>query len=613
MSDIIKLLSDAVANQIAAGEVIQRPASVVKELVENALDAGATEIKIAIKDAGRTMIQISDNGKGMSPTDARMAFERHATSKISKADDLFAIRTMGFRGEALASIAAVASVELRSRRSEDSLGTLIHISGSKVESQEPVNCPQGSNFVIKNLFYNVPARRKFLKSDAVEYKHILSEIHRIVLSNPGIAFNVMFDNSSELVLSSENLRQRIVNVFGKTLNQHLVSVSSETSIVTVKGFIAKPERSKKSTAEQFFFVNNRYMIHPYFRKAVSKAYEKLIPEGEHPSFFIYFDINPSAIDINIHPTKTEIKFEDEQAIFQILNATVKEALGKFNIVPGLDFEENITRDMHLTSTTTVKPPMITINPDYNPFDSGKKSGNTPPSTSVPKNWQSLYDSNSQKSRDDFFLPSQEIYSQPQTLIPETESNDLQHTKSVFFQLKNKFILTSGKSGMIIFDQKRAHERILYEKFLSLLETRRGVTQKTLFPVIYEPVPEDRAVLVEIITELNNIGFEIVMSGKDKFEIRGVPGDLTDIDPLKTIEQMVYTLSEISGSAKLVLNEKIALSLARTAAFKVGKILREEEMQDLFYRLMSCSNHNFTADGRKILEIISIDEIEKKFN
>jgi DNA mismatch repair protein MutL len=346
-----------------------------------------------------------------------------------------------------------------------------------------VNCPQGSNFVIKNLFYNVPARRKFLKSDAVEYKHILSEIHRIVLSNPGIAFNVMFDNSSELVLGSENLRQRIVNVFGKNLNQHLVSVSSETSIVTIKGFIAKPERSKKSTAEQFFFVNNRYMIHPYFRKAVAMAYEKLIPEGEHPSFFIYFDIDPSAIDINIHPTKTEIKFEDEQAIFQILNATVKEALGKFNIVPGLDFEENITRDMHLTSTTTVKPPMITINPDYNPFDSGKKPGNTPPSTSVPKNWQSLYDSNSQKSRDDFFLPSQEIYSQPQPLIPETESNDLQHTKSVFFQLKNKYILTSGKSGMILFDQKRAHERILYEKFLSLLETRRGVTQKTLFPVI----------------------------------------------------------------------------------------------------------------------------------
>lgn len=612
MSDIIKLLSDSVANQIAAGEVIQRPASVVKELVENALDADATDVQINIKDAGRTLIQIIDNGKGMSPVDARMSFERHATSKISKAEDLFAIRTMGFRGEALASIAAVASVELKTKRDADNVGTYLNIAASEVISQEPVACSKGSNFMVKNLFYNVPARRKFLKSDSIENKHILNEIYRIVIANPSISFTVAFGNETILKLVPENLRQRIVSVFGKSLNQHLVSLNSETSIVNVKGFVAKPERSRKNTSEQYFFANNRYMLHPYFRKAVSMAFDKLIPEGEHPSFFVFLDVDTSSIDINIHPTKTEIKFEDEQAIFQILNASVKEALGKFNVVPGLDFEENITRDAHLTSKTSVKPPAITINPDYNPFETKTVSSAYKAAGSPPRNWQSLYQENVQKTPDDFFLPendSAQLKTNPlQEVLPVAGQ-----VKNVYFQLKNKFILTSGKSGMIIFDQKRAHERILFERFMSLLETRKGVVQKSLFPIIYEPDPNDRAVLLQVMTELNNIGFEIVMMGKDKFEIRGVPGDLTDIDPLKTIEQMVYVLSEVSGSAELVLNEKIALSLAKTAAFKVGKVLREEEMEDLFYRLMSCSNHNYTVDGRKILEMINIDEIEKKFN
>ncbi len=612
MSDIIKLLSDSVANQIAAGEVIQRPASVIKELVENALDAGASDIQIIIKDAGRTLIQIIDNGKGMSATDARMAFERHATSKISKADDLFAITTMGFRGEALASVAAVATVELKTKRDDDEIGSCIVISGSEVISQEPVACPAGSNFMIKNLFFNVPARRKFLKSDSIENKHIITEIYRIVIANPAVSFHLVFGNETQLKLVPENLRQRIVSVFGKPLNQHLVSVSSDTSIVSVKGFVAKPERSKKTTAEQYFFVNNRYMIHPYYRKAVSMAYDKLIPEGEHPSFFLFFDINPANIDINIHPTKTEIKFEDEQAIFQILNASVKESLGKFNIVPGLDFEEDITRDMHLTSKTSFRPPAITINPDYNPFES-KSFGQNSSNSNPPKNWQSLYQENSQKTADDFFLPESDVASIKQpNLIPEI-SQVPESAQKVYFQLKNKYILTSGKSGMIIFDQRRAHERILFEKFMNLLETRKGVMQKSLFPIIYEPDPNDRAVLLQVMQELNNVGFEIVMMGKEKFEIRGVPGDLTDIDPLKTIEQMVYVLGEVSGSAEMVLNEKIALSLAKTAAFKIGKVLREEEMQDLFFKLMSCSNHNYTADGKKILEIISIDEIEKKLN
>lgn len=608
MSDIIKLLSDSVANQIAAGEVIQRPASVVKELVENALDAKATDIKIVVKDSGKTLIQIIDNGCGMSPTDARMAFERHATSKIRKAEDLFNITTMGFRGEALASIAAIASVELKTKQETDSVGTEIKISGSEVLSQEPTACSTGTSFMIKNLFFNVPARRKFLKSDRVEFKHILNEIHRIVLTNPKVGFTLLSDDKIILQLKPENNRQRIINVFGKAQNQNLISLNTKTSIINISGFISKPERSRKTTAEQFFFVNNRYMYHPYFRKAISMAYDKLIPQGEHPPFYIYLEINPANIDINIHPTKTEIKFEDEQAIFQILNAAVKESLGKFNIVPSIEFENNITRDAHLTSTTIVKAPNITINPDYNPFETNKEfkyERNDPP-----RSWEKLYDNHTDKTPDDFFMPEQKPAVQTSLLDDTSVKNE---QKSIFYQLKNKYILTSGKSGLIIINQKRAHERILFEQFLGLLETRKGVVQKSLFPIIYEPEPQDRAVLLEVLTELNNIGFEIAMMGKDKFEIKGVPGDLTDIDPQKTIEQMVYVLGEVSGDAKMVLHEKIALSLAKTAAFKVGKQFQEQEMQDLFYRLMSCSNHNYTIEGKKILEIISIDEIEKKLN
>ncbi len=612
MADIIKLLSDSVANQIAAGEVIQRPASVVKELVENAIDAGATEIKIAIIDAGRTLIQVSDNGKGMSPQDARTAFERHATSKISSADDLFAIRSMGFRGEALASIAAVASVELRTKTEGQDLGTCINISGSKVESQEVVNCPKGANFIVKNLFYNVPARRKFLKSDPVENRHITTEIHRIVLANPEIAFQFMLDNKIVLTLNPENHKQRIVNVFGKSINQHLVSLNTETSIVKISGFVAKPERTRKTTNEQFFFVNKRFMIHPYFRKAISIAYEKLIPEGEFPSFFVYLEIDPSTIDINIHPTKTEIKFEEEQSIFQILKASVKEALGKFNIVPGLDFEENITRDVHLTSNTSFKPPTININPDYNPFKSHTqhKGGQ---SNYVPRNWSSLYEQSQNKNREDFVLPQQENIEETQNLLSRDETQSTSFNKSLFFQLKNKYIITSVKSGMVVIDQKRAHERILYENFLKLLETRKGVSQRTLFPVIIEPSPTERAVILEIITDLNNIGFEIVLVGKEKFELRAVPGDLTDIDPKKLIDEIVYAIAELQGSAKVVLNEKIALALAKTSSIRVAKPLTELEMQEIFQKLMLCSDHNYTPERKKILEVIKIEEIEQKLN
>ncbi len=611
MSDVVKLLPDSVANQIAAGEVVQRPASVVKELVENAIDAGAKEIKIIIKDAGKTLIQVFDNGKGMTPIDARMCFERHATSKISSAEDLFKIRTMGFRGEALASIAAVATVELKTRRPEDEIGTHIVISGSEVKSQEPVSCPAGASFSVKNIFFNIPARRKFLKSDQVEYKHILNEIHRVALAYPEIAFELINNGNVELNLKPEQLKQRIAAIFGKSILNSLIQINVDTSIIKIYGYIGKPDRTRKTTNEQFFFVNNRFMIHPYFRKAVQNAYEKLIPEGEYSSFFIFFETDPSGIDVNIHPTKTEIKFEDENSIFPILHAAVKESLGKFSIVPPLEFEEDITRDVHLTSKTEFKPPTITVNPDYNPF--GKE--NTYKRNPVPRNWEKLYTANSEieKNPDDFYLPGYDTQDDTQTKINlESITND-EKVQNKFLQIKQKYIITSVKSGMMIIDQDRALERILFEKFMLLLETRKAVCQKTLFPVIYEPSPEERAILMEIIIELNNIGFLIVLKGTDKCEIQGIPGELTDMNPVELVRDMIYVMAEVSADPKFVLNEKIALALSKAAASKTNRILSENEMQTLFYDLMSCKNHNHTPDGKKIIEILSSEEIEKKLN
>lgn len=612
MADIIKLLSDSVANQIAAGEVIQRPASVVKELVENAIDSGADKIQIIIKNAGRLLIQVIDNGCGMSPTDARLSFERHSTSKISDAKDIFMIRTLGFRGEALASIAAVAGVELRTKRKEDEIGSLIKISGSKVEAQEQIACPDGSNFMVKNLFFNIPARRKFLKSEATEYRHIINEIYRIVLTNNTIKFHINFDGKDFLVLNSENIKQRIDNVFGKSINPRLISIKTETNIVNIKGYVGKPEKSKKSNIEQYFFVNNRFMHHPYLRKAVNMAYEKLIPEGHYPSFFIYFSIDPDKIDINIHPTKTEIKFEDEQAIFQILNASVKEALGKFNVLPKIDFEDDITRDIHLTSQTVIKPPKITINPDYNPFDPPSKTSKRDfPSARPPSNWEKLYSPNTAEGDDSFQKEENQTYKET-GLFENNDKETEVSANNIFYQFKKKYIITSGKNGLIIIDQSRAHERILYEKFLKQLESRKGIVQKNMFPVNLDLNNQERALLLEISELLNNIGFEIELKGHDKFTLTGVPGDIENENPAKLIAGMIQKLMDTPEDIKMVLHEKIAHSLAGSAAIKSGKILQEEEMNNLFFLLMSCSNHNYTADGRKILELISLSEIESKF-
>ncbi|NLA24148.1 MAG: DNA mismatch repair endonuclease MutL, partial [Bacteroidales bacterium] len=525
MSDIIKLLPDAVANQIAAGEVVQRPASVVKELTENAIDAGANEIHIIIKDAGKTLIQVIDNGCGMTATDARMCFERHATSKIRNADDLFKIRTMGFRGEAMASIAAISEMEMRTKRHDADVGTKLMIAGSEVISQEAFQCANGTNTIVRNLFFNVPARRKFLKSDQTELKHIIEEFNRVAIPNPDIKFTLTHNDNEIIQTETGNLRQRIVHLFGKQINQLLIPVSVETSIVNIHGFIGKPEKTRKTSDQQFFFVNNRYMQHPYFRRAIMMAYENIIQPNTFPSFFIFLEVDPSQVDINIHPTKTEIKFEDERSIFQILNAGVKESLGKFNIKAPMEFTEDITRDVHLTSSTEFKPPVISLNPNYNPFETGKQKSkdtyyqnfnqNFYNENKPPANWESLYEAAKSVPNTDLELSMD---------LPEDSENNN------FFQLKEKYILTSVKSGLMIIDQVRAHERVLFDKFLLLMQDRRSATQKQLFPEQIELNPSDKAIFTEISDQLTAVGFDISFLGKNTIAINGIPSELTNLNP-----------------------------------------------------------------------------------
>jgi DNA mismatch repair protein MutL len=509
MADVIKLLPDSVANQIAAGEVIQRPASVVKELVENSVDAGGKIIKVIIKDSGKTLIQVIDDGSGMSETDARLAFERHATSKITTAQDLFAIRTKGFRGEALASVAAVAMVELRTRLKGSDTGTRISINGSKVEAQEPCSCPAGSSFAVKNLFFNIPARRKFLKSDNTEIRHIIIEFQKIALAHPEISL-ILDHNETEIYnLVPGNLRQRIVGIFGKQINQDLISLETDTTLVKIKGFIGKPENAKRTYGEQFFFVNNRFMKHPYFHKAVLEAYQNILPPDAIPSYFIYLEADPASIDINIHPTKTEIKFEDERSIWQILMACVREALGRFNITPSLDFDSEILIDIPVRSPSDEIPdaPVIEVNTGYNPFAGEERQGNRTGyiekfEKESASNWQKLYSSMGKNDRD---ITQFESYSEP---------------GRKFFQVKNRYIICPVKSGLMIIDQKRAHERVLYEKYLGMLNSGQAASQADMFPVEMELNPASLFILKEIEGSLGNLGFRIDHLGNNKISITG---------------------------------------------------------------------------------------------
>lgn len=662
MNDIIQLLPDSVANQIAAGEVIQRPASVVKELMENAIDAGATSLQVILKDAGRTLIQVIDNGKGMSMTDARMAFERHATSKIRKVDDLFSLQTMGFRGEALASIAAIAQVELRTRREEDEVGSLVCISGCEVEKQEVVSCPVGSNFQVKNIFYNVPARRKFLKSNQTELSNIISEFERVALVNPNLSFSLFHNDNEILNLPATNLRQRIINTFGKSLNQQLLSVEVDTTMISVSGYIGRPEAARKKNALQYFFVNGRYMRHPYFHKAVMQSYEQLIPSGEMPNYFLYFNVDPANIDVNIHPTKTEIKFENETFLWQIISATVKEALGKFSAVPSIDFDMVDAPDIPVFNTepNTIQPPKPQFDSSYNPFqqNSGNKSYQQPATSRKPDpDWQKLYGGDSAQA---FSSVSSAISADPGSVEFEGDP-DYFHTDAVFpsaatsdesvviesapasfeskitsepvssamssmssmfgnaknadgehYQFKGKYILTSVKSGLMMIDQHRAHLRVLFDQYMENIASKKGISQGVLFPEMITFSPADVPVLDGILEDLHFLGFDLNNMGGCTYAINGIPAGIEGIDIPALLHTMVDTAKEKGRDVKSDIHEMIALSLADVAAIPYGQLLNMDEMEKLIDDLFATGSPNYTPDGKLVLSVISNDEIAKRF-
>jgi DNA mismatch repair protein MutL len=600
MPDIIKLLPDSVANQIAAGEVIQRPASVVKELLENSVDAGGKNIKVIISDSGRTLIQVIDDGSGMSETDARLSFERHATSKITTAQDLYSINTKGFRGEALASIAAVSMVELRTRREPDDTGTLIIISGSKVEAQEPCSCPAGSNFSVKNLFYNIPARRKFLKSDNTEIRHIINEFQKVVIPHPEIRFSLYHNNTEIYNLPAGNQRQRIIGVFGKQISQDLITLETETSLVKLTGFIGKPENARRSYGEQFFFVNSRFMKHPYFHKAVLEAYQNILPPDTIPSYFIFMEVEPSSIDINIHPTKTEVKFEDERSIWQILMASVREALGRFNIVPSLDFDNEALIDIPVRSASNgiPEPPGIKINPQFDPFASDDKFSARP---GMIERFERENTANWEK-----------LYSGLEKVLPESDYSDKAHeSQRKFFQIKNKYILCPVKSGLMLIDQKRAHERILFERFLYLLSNEKA-SQSEIFPVTAELNPSDYFLLKEIEEDVRLLGFDIQDLGNNVVSINGRPAGSDSSNPVEMLEILLEEYKNTQSDPATGAKEKVASAMARASAIPYGKALTQSEMEDLFDTLFACSTPNYSPKGKSVVNIITLEELDKRF-
>lgn len=612
MSDIIQLLPDSVANQIAAGEVIQRPASVVKELVENAVDAGAKTINVLIVDAGRTSIQVIDDGKGMSETDARLSFERHATSKIRKADDLFALTTMGFRGEALASIAAVAQIELKTRQEKDDIGTSLSISGSKFIGQEPCVCPVGSNFKVENLFFNVPARRKFLKSNTTELNNVISAFERIVLVYPSITFTLHSNGVEIFSLKACSLRQRVVEVFGKRLNQNLLPVEVETTLCRIYGFVGKPEAAKKKGALQYFFVNDRYMKHPYFNKAVANAFERLVPFGEQVPYFLYFEVPAENIDINIHPTKTEIKFENEQAIWQILMAAVKEALGRFNDIPAIDFDTEGKPDIPVFNpSANVSAPTVNFNPSYNPFKETKSSKSSAASQTQ---WKELY----KGLNEDFSTDTENALSAPnqsdeQSIFTSNEigkASVAEERSPTHYQYKGCYIMTAVKSGLMIIDQHRAHVRILYEQYLKQLKEHTAHTQKMLFPEMVNLPTSNEAALQKVLSEMQTMGFELSNMGGGSYAVNGIPAGIEGLNISALVGDMVASTLEDGSSVNEEIDKALALSLAQNAAIPHGQVLGNEEMENLVNELFACNNVNYTPTGKTILTILKQLDIEK---
>ena len=611
--DIIHLLPDSVANQIAAGEVIQRPASCLKELVENSLDAGATRIQVVVRDAGRTLLQVMDNGKGMSETDARMAFERHATSKIREATDLFALRTMGFRGEALASICAVAQVEVTTRREEDEMGTRLEIAGSEVLYQEPCQCPQGTNIRVKNLFYNVPVRRKFLKTDQTELRNLLTDYHRIVLVYPQVQFTFVHNDEilSELPIGTE--KQRIESVFGKGTGRqytsNLVEIHTDTDLVSIHGFVAKPESTGKNP-QQYFFVNGRYMRHPYFQKAVMTAYSGMLPGEYQPSFFIYFEVNPQSIDVNIHPTKTEIKFADEQAIFQILLASVREALGKFSLAPTIDFNREGEIDMPLPDGNhPSSAPQRVIDPNYNPFRVDKGLRNQSYSTNPPAGWEQLY------AMDKGLRIKDEGLNGLDSEIAETGeirlSSFVLPISSCPWQYGGKYIFVATEQGVAIINQHRAHACVLYDLYMSQLKEAKGVTQKLLFPDVLELTAEDMLLIEPMVEELQHTGFDLEQFGKTSYSIYGLPAQLGQQNGVTALRHILDAVRDTGANVREEWRKQIAMALANDTAIPYGKTLTEEEMQDLVKNLFALPTYRYTPDGKRVMSLLTDEEIQKR--
>lgn len=668
MSDIIHLLPDSVANQIAAGEVIQRPASMIKELVENSLDAGATHVQVVVEDAGKTLVQVIDNGCGMSETDARMAFERHATSKIQQATDLFALRTMGFRGEALASIAAVAQVELRTKQKGQDLGTCINIEGSKVVNQELINCPVGANFAVRNLFFNIPARRKFLKSNQTELSNIMTEFERIALAHPDIAFTLHSGGSVALDLAAGNFRQRIVGIFGRRIDKSLVPIEVKTTLAHISGFVGMPTAARRKNAHQYLFVNGRFMRHPYFAKAIQTAYERLIPEGQQVPFFIKFEVAPARIDVNIHPTKTEIKFEDDSAIFQILLAAVRESLGKYGAVPAIDFDTEGQPDIptfksNFSEPAAIAPPQIHINTSFNPFSN---SDNSAPSTdnasdvhnnsstftssyhsktaSTPIDWQRVYEnaqnklpSNQAFQPDEKNTPSDEIaivshYQDKNELDatneqPTTPSSDLNQLYSFepqtiqedwsekkvgdLLQYQGRYIVTALHNGLALIDQHRAHIRILYERYMRQLQAHKAPSQRMLFAETLSVSPSEGIILEQIQQQLHEVGFEITHekdAPSNTYTIIGAPMGTEGISPTTLISNILADAVNGQANAAETIGHIIALSMAQKVAMPHGELLSGKEMNHLLEQLFLCQNSNFTPNGAPIYILINPEKM-----
>ena len=603
MSDIIKLLPDSVANQIAAGEVIQRPSSVIKELVENSIDAGADDIHIILKEAGRSLIQVIDNGKGMSATDARLAFERHSTSKITCAEDLFSLHTMGFRGEALASIAAISQLELKTCRKEDSIGTKLLISASKCEKQEPEMCPVCANFIIKNLFFNVPARRKFLKSNQVELSNIIKEFEKLALVNHNVSFTLVHNDTTIYKLLGGSFKQRIIDLFGRSLDMQLIPLKLDTSLIKIDGFISKPENSRKRNALQYFFVNGRYMRHPYFHKAVLTSYDELIANDVQPNYFLNFTVEPESIDVNIHPTKTEIKFENEAPIWQILSAAVKETLGKFSVVPSIDFDtEDAPEIPAFTNDTECTKPNIDFDSTYNPFEVSKSKVNSGYRSQLPnslKNWEILGEG---FTKNKIYQPDEEPLSpEPMVELPIKDnfisssifSDNADEVKNniICFQLNGKYIVSSVSSGIILVDQHRAHVKVLYERYLKQIERDEIVSQGIMFPVMLHLTPAQGAVMGEITDGLNKLGFNLSHLGGNDWTVNGMPTGVEKLDIEDTILQVIDEVNEGGKELSAKLFDKIALSVARSGAIPYGKKLSNSEAEALVEDLLSLPEPN----------------------